>query len=97
MNTGTFFGRIIANYFADTSGRYNLIIPAAFSSATLVLAILGIGNAAGAIVVALLYGVTNGARSSSIFCQRRSLLILGCWECRFIIDTSCALRYLRRH
>ncbi|KAF8063586.1 major facilitator superfamily domain-containing protein [Lyophyllum atratum] len=64
INAGGFFGRLIPNYLADKIGSYNVLIPASFACAALVLAILGVHNAAGGIVVALLYGAMNGAHIS---------------------------------
>ena len=62
INAGGLFGRLIPNYLADIFGSYNVLIPASYLCATLVFAMLGVRNAAGAIVVALLYGAMNGAR-----------------------------------
>ncbi|GLB42998.1 putative MFS general substrate transporter [Lyophyllum shimeji] len=64
LNAGGFFGRLIPNFLADKVGSYNVLIPTSFACAALVLAILGVHNAAGAIMVALLYGAMNGAHIS---------------------------------
>ncbi|KAF5378130.1 hypothetical protein D9615_007571 [Tricholomella constricta] len=64
INAGGFFGRLVPNFLADKVGSYNVLIPASFACAALVLAILGVRDAAGAIVVALLYGAMNGAHIS---------------------------------
>jgi len=64
INAGGFFGRLIPNFLSDKIGSYNVLIPASFACAALVLAILGVHNAAGAIIVALLYGSMNGAHIS---------------------------------
>ncbi|KAG6825739.1 hypothetical protein H0H92_002611 [Tricholoma furcatifolium] len=64
INAGGFFGRLIPNYLTDKIGSYNVLIPTSFACSAFVFAILGIRNAAGAIVVALLYGAMNGAHIS---------------------------------
>ncbi|KAG6900017.1 hypothetical protein C0993_004200 [Termitomyces sp. T159_Od127] len=62
INAGGLFGRLIPNFLADKVGSYNVVIPTSFICAASVFAILGIRNAAGVIIVALLYGSMNGAR-----------------------------------
>ncbi|KAF9458094.1 major facilitator superfamily domain-containing protein [Collybia nuda] len=64
INAGGLFGRLLPNYLADHVGTYNVLIPASFACAALVLAILGIRDAVGAIIVSLLYGAMNGAHIS---------------------------------
>ncbi|KAH0580325.1 hypothetical protein H2248_001833 [Termitomyces sp. 'cryptogamus'] len=65
MNTGGLFGRLIPNFLADKIGSYNVLMPASFVCAVVVFSILGIRNAAGAIIVALLYGAMNGTHTST--------------------------------
>ncbi|RDB22327.1 Riboflavin transporter MCH5 [Hypsizygus marmoreus] len=64
INAGGLLGRLVPNFLADHVGSYNVLIPASFACAGLVLAILSVQSAAGAIVVALLYGSMNGAHVS---------------------------------
>ncbi|WFD00411.1 hypothetical protein MYAM1_003160 [Malassezia yamatoensis] len=60
LNAGSIGGRLLPNYTADIFGPLNVMIP--FTAACLVLAFawLGINNAAGLIVFAVLYGFCSG-------------------------------------
>jgi len=61
INAGGVFGRLIPNFLVDLVGSYNVNIPVTFACAAFVLALLGVHNAAGVIIVSLLYGAMNAA------------------------------------
>jgi len=61
MNAANLPGRIIPNYLAGYFGINNLMIISATVCAAIIFAFLGVTNAAGIIVVAIIYGFFSGA------------------------------------
>ena len=61
LNASSIFGRVLPNFVADKIGSYNMLIPMAFVTGVLIFAWLGIHDAAGMIVFAVLYGFFSGA------------------------------------
>lgn len=61
INAGSFFGRLIPNFFADTTGSLNMQIPFAFISATLTFCWIAIRSTAGLLAFCVLYGFFSGS------------------------------------
>ena len=61
LNAGSIFGRVLPGLVADKVGSLNTIIPCGFIAAVLAFAWLGIENAPGLWVFAVLYGAFSGA------------------------------------
>lgn len=60
MNGLSIPGRISAGRAADAFGAFNIIVPATLACGGLTFVILAVKDAAGAIVLAVLYGFTSG-------------------------------------
>lgn len=60
FNAASCFGRVVPNAISDKTGPLNLIIPGAFATGTLILAMLGVRSEAAIIVVAVLAGFFSG-------------------------------------
>lgn len=60
MNAGSMAGRVLPNLLADTTGPFNILIPLTAIASVLCLAWIGIHNAAGLVVFAVLYGFFSG-------------------------------------
>lgn len=61
LNTGSVFGRLLPNFFADKIGTFNMLVPCIFISSALVFAMLGLKDFAGVTVFAILYGFWSGS------------------------------------
>lgn len=60
MNAGSIFGRILPNFVADKTGTFNMLTPCTAIAGVLCLCWIGIHNAPGLIVFAVLYGFFSG-------------------------------------
>jgi MFS family permease len=60
LNVGSIFGRVLPNALADAAGNLNVLLACSLVSAVLALAWLAIGNLAGLVAFALLYGLFSG-------------------------------------
>ncbi|OAA54526.1 Major facilitator superfamily domain, general substrate transporter [Niveomyces insectorum RCEF 264] len=61
LNAASILGRLVPNYLADKTGPLNIMTVAAFCSAVLAFAWIGITTTAGLIVFCVLYGFTSGS------------------------------------
>ncbi|CAG7848393.1 SubName: Full=Related to monocarboxylate transporter 2 {ECO:0000313/EMBL:CCA73651.1} [Serendipita indica DSM 11827] len=66
LNAGSIIGRIAPNFIGDIWGPFNTIIVCTIACAVLVISLLAANDAAGIIVVAVLYGIFSGAHISLI-------------------------------
>ncbi|KAI0160623.1 major facilitator superfamily transporter [Xylariaceae sp. FL1272] len=64
LNTGSVFGRLLPNFFADKWGSMEMLIGTMFGAAILAFGWFGVHNAAGIIVFVLLFGFFNGGVTS---------------------------------
>lgn len=61
MNAANFVGRVLPNQFAHRLGVHNQMIVAAAICGALAIAFIGMKNAAGVVLIALIYGFASGA------------------------------------
>ncbi|TFK98997.1 MFS general substrate transporter [Pterulicium gracile] len=61
LNGAGFFGRILPNFFVDKTGVWAQLTPCAVICGALMIAFIGIHDAAGIMTIAVLYGFFNGA------------------------------------
>lgn len=61
LNCGSWLGRVVPNYVADTSGPFNILIPCAVLTFVLAFVWIGILNFGGLFVFCVLYGFSSGA------------------------------------
>ncbi|PWN50848.1 MFS general substrate transporter [Violaceomyces palustris] len=62
MNASSFFGRILSGPISDRVGRLNvLILSSIFSTLILFTGFTTVGDPAGVLIIAILYGITSGA------------------------------------
>jgi len=61
LNAASVFGRVVPNFLADTFGIFNLLIPFATISSSLIFAVLGVSGPVGLVVVAILFGFASGS------------------------------------
>ncbi|EDR07247.1 uncharacterized protein LACBIDRAFT_250673 [Laccaria bicolor S238N-H82] len=73
LNACSFVGRIFGNFFADTYGAWNLLIPTTAIAGGTIWAVLGVHDEATLIVVAMVYGFFSGAWLSLSFAALGSL------------------------
>ncbi|KAF5384219.1 hypothetical protein D9615_003456 [Tricholomella constricta] len=64
LNGASTVGRVLPNLLVARLGVFNVMVPSVFISGVLVFCILGLKNAAGTIVFAVLYGFFSGAYAS---------------------------------
>lgn len=75
LNGAGFFGRILPNFFVDKTGVWAQLTPCAVICGALMIAFIGIHDAAGIMTIAVLYGFFNGASeslSAPIYCDSKS-------------------------
>jgi len=61
LNAASVFGRVVPNFLADKFGIFNLLIPFATISASLIFAVLGVSSSAGLVAVAIVFGFSSGS------------------------------------
>ena len=61
ITTGSVFGRIFPNFFANQVGPFNIIFSCTIVCGALMFALVNLSSLAGMVVVALLYGFFSGA------------------------------------
>lgn len=61
MNAANFVGRVLPNQFAHKLGVHNQMIVAAAICGALAIAFIGMKNAAGVVLIAIIYGFASGA------------------------------------
>lgn len=61
LNACSCVGRILGNFFADTYGAWNLLIPTTVIAGGTIWAVLGVHDKATLVVVAMVYGFFSGA------------------------------------
>ncbi|KAF9884238.1 hypothetical protein FE257_001970 [Aspergillus nanangensis] len=61
LTTGSVFGRVFPNIFANLVGPFNIIYSCTIVSGALMFALINISSLAGVIILALLYGFFTGA------------------------------------
>ncbi|RDB28171.1 Riboflavin transporter MCH5 [Hypsizygus marmoreus] len=66
INAGSFFGRLLPNFFADKIGPYNMLIPCLVISSILIFSIFGVHSFAGVAIFGILYGFWSGSYVSLI-------------------------------
>ncbi|KAM0420394.1 hypothetical protein ACHAPT_011814 [Fusarium lateritium] len=66
LNAGSVFGRIIPNLLADKLGPFNVMTPCAGLTGILIFCLLGVGNAAGLVIICALFGFFSGTFVSLI-------------------------------
>lgn len=95
LNASSAFGRVLPTVIADKVGVFNLIVPCTLVCGTLIFGMIGVVNAGGSMVIAILYGFFSGAcefRSHDIYFLASGLIItsllryISSWTdaCKFI-------------
>ena len=61
ITTGSVFGRILPNIFANIIGPFNIVFSCTVICGILMFALINLSSLGGVIVIALLYGFFSGA------------------------------------
>ncbi|KAI0311630.1 major facilitator superfamily domain-containing protein [Amylostereum chailletii] len=61
LNASSAFGRVVPNIAVDRVGVFTLIVPSTLACGVIILSLAGLVNAAGTIVIAILFGFFSGA------------------------------------
>ena len=61
LNASSAFWRVLPTVVADKVGVFSLIVPCTLVCGAIIFGMIGVTNAGGAIIIAILYGFFSGA------------------------------------
>lgn len=97
LNASSAFGRVLPTVIADKVGVFNLIVPCTLICGALIFGMIGVVNAGGSMVVAILYGFFSGAcKFQRHDIRQLANFIIIAWLSRYISSGTDACKFIEK-